>query len=301
MKLLKKSKQALGAIVGGAAFLLVAAAVLGIVRYINRPQPAWFVEERYAEVWKQVLEQTAPPFTLMYTYTEEDGVPKNRYGFIISSEIPKIPENSGLPMVFFRNLADTREEEGSILLAADPWMIFRKNGTPQLRRQRVDTADSGEGVLILPGGEEGPVHAWLSQLLQEPAGSFPSDREVWHNAEGRLFMNRRFHPGSLNYTWYDAWSLLWRTEGAAWVYAPLSEVRKLSSYEQGLLDAGRFPIKGTWHEYGMQANLLWARSRGSDEQLIELADAKRWLTEADTQESIAGLLGWIPVNPRADP
>jgi hypothetical protein len=114
-------------------------------------------------------------------------------------------------------------------------------------------------------------------------------------------MNRRFHPGSSNYRWYDVWPLLWRTEGAAWVSAPLSEVRGLSSYEQGLLDAGRFPIKSTWHEYGMQANLLWARSRGSDEQLIELSDAERWLTEAATQESIAGLLGWIPVNPRADP
>jgi len=301
MKLLKKSKQALGAIVGGAALLLVAAAVLGIVRYINRPQPAWFVEERYAEVWKQVLEQTAPPFTLMYTYTEEEGVPKNRYGFIISSEIPKIPEKSGLPMVFFPNLADNREEEEAILLASDPWMVFRKSGTPQLRRQRVDAADGGEGALILPGGEEGVVHAWLSQLLQEPAGTFPEDRELWQTAENRLFMTRRFVPGSVNYTWDDVWSLLWKTEGAAWVYAPLSAVRGLSQYQQGLLDATRFPIKSTWHEYGMQANLLWARPWGSEEQVNGLADVKRWLTEAAAQESIAGLLGWIPVNPRANP
>jgi hypothetical protein len=145
------------------------------------------------------------------------------------------------------------------------------------------------------------VYAWLSQLLQEPAGTFPEDQELWQAAENRLFMTRRFVPGSVNYTWDDVWSLLWRTEGAAWVYAPLSAVRGLSQYQQGLLDATQFPIKSTWHEYGMQANLLWARPWGSEEEVNELADVKRWLTEAATQESIAGLLGWIPVNPRANP
>jgi hypothetical protein len=76
-------------------------------------------------------------------------------------------------------------------------------------------------------------------------------------------------------------------------------VRGLSHYEQGLLDASQFPIKSTWHEYGMQANLLWARPWGSEEQLNELAGVKDWLIEAETQESIAALLGWIPANPQA--
>jgi hypothetical protein len=256
------------------------------------------VEERYAKVWKQVLEQNHPPFILMYTYAPGEDFPERRYGFIISGEIP---EKNGWPVVLFPNLADTREYEGSILLAADPWMIFRKTGTPQLRRQRVEDLDGNGGVLILPGSEEGTVHAWLSQLLQEPEGVFPLDREVWQNAEERLFMNRRFFPGSMNYTWYDTWALLRRTEGAAWVYAPLGAVRELSQYEQGFLDASRFPIKSTWHEYGMQVNLLWARPWGSEEQVNGLTGAKDWLIEADTQESIAALLGWIPVNPRATP
>jgi hypothetical protein len=293
-------KKVPGIIIGGALLAGLLAAGIGVFVHqrLNRPQPAWFVEEQYAEAWKQFLEESSAPFTLMYTFTIEENLPKQRYGFIISR---KIPGKSGWPVVFFPDLADNRSYEEAVLLAADPWMVFRKSGTPQIRRGRVDAVEGGDGALILPGGEEGVVHAWLSQLMQEPAGTFPEDQELWQNAENRLFMTRRFAPGSVNYTWYDAWSLLWKTEGAAWVYAPLSAVRLLSQYQQGLLDATRFPIKSTWHEYGMQANTLWARPWGSEEQVNELADAKRWLTEAATQESIAGLLGWIPVNPRANP
>jgi hypothetical protein len=287
-------------IIGGGLLAGLLVVWIGVFVYqkLNTPKPAWFVEEQYAEAWKQFLAESSPPFDLIYTYTIEENLPDRRYGFIISSEIPG---KSGWPMVLFPNLADNRGDEEAVLLASDPWMVFRKSGTPQLRRQRLDAVDGGEGALILPGGEEGMVYAWLSQLLQEPAGTFPKDRELWRTAENRLFMTRRFVPGSVNYTWYDVWSLLWRTEGAAWVYAPLSAVRGLSQYEQGLLDATQFPIKSTWHEYGMQANLLWARPWGGEEQVNGLADVKRWLGEAAVQERIAGLLGWIPVNPRANP
>jgi hypothetical protein len=297
----------------GGVFLLLAA-LTGVFFSAHsgwRSGPAWYVEERYAEVWGKFLEESSPPFTTVRPYVAGT-IPPGGYGFIISGEIPPepaaagegaavVPESAAGPVFLFPDLAGTREYRGALLLAADPWMIFRKTGSPQLRRQRVESLEGGEGLLILSGGEEGTVHAWLCQLLQEPPGTFPADRELWEYEEGRLFMNRRFYPGSVNYTWADAWALLWRTEGAAWVYAPLSVARERDGYEQGLLDATRFPIKNSWNEYGMQADLLWARILEGAEAAEGLEGTRLWLLEAGTQERLAGLLGWIPVNPRSDP
>jgi hypothetical protein len=127
------------------------------------------------------------------------------------------------------------------------------------------------------------------------------DRETWDEAEERLFRGRRFQLGALTYSWFDVWILLLRDD-PAWVYAPLSRVRKdLSEYQVGLLDAASFPIRPDWNEYGLQADVIWALSRGNKNRQKKLVQADNWLGVSGTQTRIADILGWIPAHPEGRP
>jgi hypothetical protein len=179
-------------------------------------------------------------------------------------------------------------------------MVFRKHQVPGLSRLRVDSLEGGEGVLIVPGGEAEAVNAWLSQLLQQEPGGFPRDADIWREAKETFFRGRRFQPGAPGYRWLDVWPLLLREE-QAWVYAPISRVRELSSYRMGLLEASRFPEREGWNQFGVQADVLWAIPFGTKKQRKKLEAAIAWLKDPRNQTEIANRINWIPAHPAGIP
>jgi hypothetical protein len=179
-------------------------------------------------------------------------------------------------------------------------MIFRKHQDPEPPRARIDSLSGGDGLLILPGADSEAVHAWLTQLLQEQPGAFAPDQALWERWKDEIFLNRRFQPGSVSYTWVEVWPLLFRNE-VAWVYAPINRIRELSSYRMGLLDAGRFPEPPAWNEYGLQADILWAIPVGKEKLLKRLNKAADWLKDVQTQTIIANEIEWIPAHPSGTP
>jgi hypothetical protein len=179
-------------------------------------------------------------------------------------------------------------------------MIFRKHQDPEPPRARIDSLSGGDGLLILPGADASAVHAWLTQLLQERPGNFAPDQALWERWKDEIFLNRRFQPGSVSYTWVEVWPLLFRNE-VAWVYAPINRIRELSSYRMGLLDAARFPEPPSWNEYGLQADVLWAIPVGEEKHLKRLNKAAGWLKDPQTQTIIANEIEWIPAHPSGTP
>jgi hypothetical protein len=306
---------------GGALFVFaVLAAAFVIAR--SRPRPAWYVEPALEAPWAELLAKAPapPPFTRLRPYDPATGPGKGRYGVIITTtfpgeaaDAPAAAADSGAaqatdggasppedlpPVRLYPGLyRDRSDYQGAIPLALDPWLVFRKTADPPLSLERV--LSGGAGVLILPGAEPEAADAWAAQLLQASPGSFPPDRQAWEAAKQGLFHgNNRFQQGALTYTWYDGWIRLLQEE-PAWLYAPLSRTRGLAAYDAGRLDAAVFPIPGDWNTYGLQAELVWAvpvAPEGQEASLEEasLEEAKAWLATAETQGTLAELLGWIP-------
>jgi hypothetical protein len=179
-------------------------------------------------------------------------------------------------------------------------MVFRKHQDPEPVRSQIDVPAPQEGVFLLPGAEPRWVNAWLAQLLQLQPGAFPPNGELWDDARRALFSSDRFQNGAINYTGVQTWPILFRNE-KAWIYAPISQARALSPYRQGLLDATRFPEPGGWNEYGMHAEILWAKPQGNQGQLKKLADNEKWLRDPRTQTIIANTIEWIPAHPSGVP
>jgi len=69
----------------------------------------------------------------------------------------------------------------------------------------------------------------------------------------------------------------------------------------GLLDATRFPELQDWDNYGMQADILWARRQGTDRQVKKIISTEKWLKDAKTQTFIANTIEWIPAHPSGTP
>jgi hypothetical protein len=267
--------------------------------FLLRPKPIWYVEADLASNWTRTLRGAGrTPFDRIEILPEDGGPGPGDFGFIITRRGPA-GERQGRALVY-RGLSRTREYGGALVLALDPWMVFRKHQDPGLARNRVDAAGGGEGLLLLPGGDRAAVGAWLSQLLQERPGVFPPEEETWAEAGRNLFRGRRFQSGAASFVWADMWIMLFRDE-PAWVYAPLSLVRELPPYRMGLLDAARFPEPSGWNEYGIQAEVLWAFPFGTDKQKKKLRGAANWLKDGKTQTLIANVLGWIPANSGGTP
>jgi hypothetical protein len=303
----------------GGVLLVLAAGAAAFTLYRSRPRPAWYVEAGLEQRWGELLEKapTPPPFIRQSPYDPAAGLMKGHYGVIIATRLPgeaadsntnqnsdaaPSPESPWEPPVrlfpgLYRDRGDYR---GAIPLALDPWLVFRKTGDPPLTLERVLNPAGGPGALIIPGAEPEAVHAWVTQLLQNSPGDFPREKQAWDEAEQRLiYGNRRFQQGALTYTWFDAWFLL--NNETAWVYAPLSMTRDLSSYDAGRLDAALFPIPRDWNTYGIQAELLWAVPRPPEKHAAEIDEAKAWLSAPETQTLIAEILGWIPAQPGGRP
>jgi hypothetical protein len=265
-------------------------------------RPVWYVDETYSGDWVRILQESNPaaPFTAVKALAEGEGPPPKSLGFVITTRSGMVQEREGKPVQVYPWLARTLEWNGALVLAADPWMVFRKQQDPDLSRQRVDALNGGQGTLILPGGSPGAVTAWLGQLLQTQPGIFPQDRLVWQEAEDTLFYGSRFQHGARTYRWIDVWPLFFRDE-TAWVYAPLSLVRGLSSYRMGLLEASAFPGRNDWNEYGVQADILWAVPLGEEKNQKTRSAAEEWLKDPGVQTVIANTINWIPGHPSGTP
>jgi hypothetical protein len=300
-------------VLGGILLLLTAAAAAAFVIDRSLSSPAWYVEPDFERQWAELLETAPapPPFVRMASYDPE-GLRKGRRGVVISRTFP-VGEAEGVPPAseetsweppvrlypgLYRDRSDYR---GAIPLALDPWLVIRKTGDPPLALERALDGAGGEGVLIFPGAESEAEAAWIAQLLQRSPGGFPPEKQVWDEAKQSLvYGNRRFQQGAFTYTWFDAWIRLLQDE-PAWLYAPLSGTRGLNSYDRGRLNASVFPIPGDWNTYGLQADLLWAVPGGLEEQETLLEETRAWLSSAEIQGLLAGLLGWIPAEPGTVP
>jgi hypothetical protein len=202
-------------------------------------------------------------------------------------------------MVLYKGLAASREHDGALVLALDPWMMFKDFRDPAVSRSRVD--GGGEGILIVPGRDWDSRRAWAAQLLQRQSGVFPQDQAVWQAAvEGMFRDNPRFQPGAETYGWIDAMPLLYRSS-PAWVYAPLSRIRSQPYQDTSGLEAHRYPEPDDWHEFGIQAAMLWAIPFGAEKNPKKLGDLQTWLAAPATQTAIANALGWIPAHPSGTP
>ncbi|AEF86910.1 hypothetical protein TREPR_2077 [Treponema primitia ZAS-2] len=316
-----------------AASSVLAIAVLAAV-LLTRPKPVWLVDAPYERVWEQVLAASPPPlFTRVVVLGEGRELPRRRYGFIITAKGPPggdlsdgvASQETGAvsgaasdgaaaseeteafwapPITIYPALEDTLtatgEYRGAQVLALDPWMVFRDFKDPVVSRTRVDSPSGGEGHLIMPGRDAPSVEAWTAQLLQIQPGVFPLDPDLWESTRETLFSGRRFQQGASTYGWIDAIPLFYQSS-PAWIYAPLSRIRSLPPQDTSSLEASRFPEREDWHEFGLQADLLWAVPFGKEKYVQKLSPVKTWLASPETQTLIANTLGWIPAHRNGAP
>jgi hypothetical protein len=279
----------------GVILLVLAAGVF----FLLRSKPAWIVEDVYSKPWEEILADLPPPQFKKTVILGPDGVvPRGHFGFIITRRGPEPVEKSGEPagpVILYPGLANTAEYKGAMVLALDPWMVFRDFKDPVVSRSRVDSPMGGEGVLIVPGRDRNVVWAWTAQLLQRQPGIFPLEEALWAETAETLFRDRRFQPGALTYGWMDAMLLLYRSS-PAWIYAPLSRIRQESPQATSNLEANRFPEREDWHEFGLQADILWAVPFGTERELRKLEETRAWLGDPGIQTTIANKLGWIPAH-----
>jgi hypothetical protein len=300
---LKKGEKRKRLIIAAGAALLVFL-ISGGVYLLTRPRLVWYVDADLTANWNRILRQGNAPFARFEVLPNNGAFPQGRYGFVISRKGPRGSGGEDSPVRVFPNLAATREYEGWFALALDPWMMLRKHVDPEPTRAYIDSPrgrrPAETGLLLLPGGEEDAVRAWLSQLLQERPGVFNQDSAIWDEMAETLPISRNFQDGAVTYTWVQLWPQLFR-EGLSWIYAPVSRTRAFDAYRQGLLDATRFPEPAGWNLYGLQAEVLWARPEGNEKQRKKLASSEKWLKDSRTQTLIANTIEWIPAHPSGTP
>jgi len=286
--------------------LVVGSVALGLalfvflILFLTRPKLLWYIDEDYSAAWNRVLRQSSPPFTRHEVVASTGaGFPKGRFGFIISAKGPRGESAEGSPVEIYRDLSRVRAYQDWILLAVDPWMVFRKHQDTEPDRSFLD-ARNERGSILLAGADNGAVQAWLCQLLQERPGVFLQGDVLWKEKAFSLVRDYPFQSGAAAYSWVQVWPLVFRS-GAVSLYAPLSQARALPPYRMGLLDATRFPEPEDWDRYGIQAGLLWAKRQGSERQIRKMDGTEKWLKSSRTQTVIANVLSWIPAHPSGIP
>ncbi|MFP3041559.1 hypothetical protein LQZ19_07015 [Treponema primitia] len=284
-----------------AAALLVLVIIGAAVFLLARPRAVWLVDEAYREQWERILDTAKPPQRIRIRTAREDGsFPKNWYGFSITTRGPLERTELAPPVVIYKGLPSAREYQGALVLAIDPWMMFRDFKEPAISRSRAVSPEGGEGELLIPGRDMEARWAWIAQLLQEQPGIFPEDREVWESAMEDLFRNSRFQQGAETYGWIDALPLFYRSS-PGWVYAPVSRIRRQPPQDTSNLEANRFPEMEDWHEFGIQADILWAVPFGEEKNTAKLQTTRTWLASLAAQTTIANTLFWIPAHQEGAP
>jgi len=277
------------------------AVLVTLTVYFTRPKLLWYVDEDYSAAWNRILGQSSPPVTRYEIVSRigEASFPKGRFGYIVSVSGPKGERTEGAPVEIYRDLSRSRAYQDWIVLAVDPWMVFRKHQDPEPDRSFLDNANE-RGIILLAGANEDAVQAWLYQLLQEKPGVFMQGEALWKEKAASLVRDYPFQSGALTYSWVQVWPMVFRG-GQVSLYAPLSQARALQPYRMGLLDATRFPEPENWDRYGMQADLLWAGRQGTEKQIKKMEDTEKWLKNPRTQTVIANALSWIPAHPSGTP
>jgi hypothetical protein len=276
--------------------VITAALILGaaVIVYVSIPPYDWYVEEGLEEQWGRILRAAPPPqkFRKILVYREQEQT--RRPGVIITAKREEGPEKA----VVYSYLSFEPVHEGAYVLALDPWMVFRKHMNPSLTLERVRAP--GSGLLLIPGGEQEARDAWVARQLEEEPGTFPPEPERWLEQEEKLFIEPLFISGARTMRWEDSLISL-MGDDVAWLYAPLSAIRRYPDPRTSVLEAASFPQDASRGRNSLQARLLWAIPAGSDKQKARLRPALDWLQDPATQTVIADELQWIPAVPRAKP
>jgi len=285
--------------IGGAVLGVVI--IAGFVAFLTRPKLLWYVDGDYTAAWNRIIRERTPPYlrSEVIARTDDASFPKGRYGFMITRSGPEGERTAEAPVALYRDLSRSREYDGWMVLALDPWMVFRKHQDPEPGRSFLESVND-RGSILLPGNDQGAVQAWLCQLLQEEPGVFIQGNQLWQEKGQTLVREYPFQNGAFTYSWVQVWPLLFRGEAVS-IYAPLSQARALPPYRAGLLDATRFPEPEHWNRYGLQADILWAKMYGDTKQQQKLAATERWLKDPKVQTYIANTLEWIPAHPSGVP
>jgi len=254
----------------------------------------WYVEQGLEDNWARILREAKPPEVFAETRGWDGVEIPSGPGILIATRPWK---TEGQVAVFPRLSWELKHEE-AITLALDPWMIFRKHTNPQLTYNRAFSEAGGSGLLLIPGRDPSAVKAWTSRFIQEEPGKFPTEKKIWQEQEFNLFNDNRFPLGARGYDWQ---TVLFRLMGnePAWLYAPLSVIRRYRDPHKSILEATPFPENS--NQTSLQAEILWALPTGTEKNKEKLINTITWLKNPATQTIIANNLEWIPADPYGEP
>ena len=268
------------------------------------PQPVWIVEDRYAGAWEKALEggDSPLPGAKIVPLSSAGALSPQWYGYRIGSGRDNSASGAeDPPFRVYRGLANSQQDGPALVLAVDPWLVFRRFSNPPLTRDMVENGPGERGRIFMAGSDQASVWAWSAQLLQEAPGVFPADPEIWERTAERLYSNRRFQNGARTYSWGELWEHLLAEDETVWVYSPLSRIRHLPMNETYSLEANPFPNRPGWNQFGVQAEILWATPFGSEKNMELLESAETWLKSEDLQTLLADSLGYVAANPQSPP
>jgi hypothetical protein len=254
----------------------------------------WYVQPEFEQAWTSIVSDAPKP--VMKIQIWENGELPPGPGIYIGSGLWQSQQKVN---VYYR-LSYDLEYQSAVVLALDPWMIFHKYRNPELTANRAYSDARGDGVLLIPGKNKEYVDAWIAKLIQESPGKFPLDERTWIEYENNLFSGNRFPNGARTYTLNDALFRLMSNENA-WLYAPISVIRKYRDNRKAILEAVAFPEISSDGQYSLQARLLWALPLGTEKQKEKLSAIITWLKAPETQTIIADTLEWIPADPYGKP
>ena len=275
-------------------FFLLAAALV-IFSGCKKQQLVWYVQPEFERAWTRFFRNAKPPVSFKEVREWDGGEVPEEPGFLITTA----PFEKKEKVSIYYLLPYEQEYQGAYVLALDPWMVFHKHTNPELRADRVYSERGGSGLLLITGRDSDNVDAWTARFVQQTPGVFP-DEEAWQEMEKNLFRGNRFPQGAQSYNWQDVFFRLMGNE-PAWVYAPLSAIRRYQNPRKAILEATAFPERGENNQYSLQANLLWAVPVGSEKEKRKLAPVIKWLKNPATQTAIANILDWIPADPYGIP
>jgi len=288
-KILTKKNILIG-IAALCVLIIIAIAVFREKKQVN----IWYVEQGLENIWQRILREIKPPDTFVETRVWDGVEIPSEPGILIATK----PWKTEGKIYVYPRLSWELEHEGAITLALDPWMVFRKHINPPLTYNRTFSEAGGSGLLLIPGRDNQAVMAWISRFIQEEPGRFPADDRVWQELEFNLFNGSRFPPGARGYDWQ---TVLFRLMGnePAWLYAPLSTIRRHRDPRKSILEATPFPENS--NQTSLQAEILWALPTGTDNNKEKLAKTIAWLKSPSTQTVIANNFEWIPADPYGEP
>ena len=280
----------------GVLGLLVATALTLLL--IFRAQPVWIVEDRFIAAWETAIADSPLRGAKIIPLSAAVKERRSWYGYRIATAPPENGAGEG-PVRVYRGLRNDRRQGESLLLALDPWLVFRRFTSPVMSREDAENGPAGQ--IYLAGSEAAAIRAWTAQLMQESPGVFSADRELWKQTEERLLDSGMFQSGSRDHGWEDILPHLTVEGAAVWIYAPFSKIRLLAEHETNSLEAGAFPGRPGWNQAGLQAELLWAKPFGRPGNRKKLEAAQAWLQGVSMQSLLADTLGWAAAHPEYSP